>query len=66
MAQVDDAQARMRKSGILDDHRILQVRPTIGDARDLATRIIELRPDGSVVDFNGSYDEYLRSQGLQY
>jgi len=28
----------------------------------LATRIIELTPDG-VVDFGGTYDEYLRSQG---
>ena len=27
----------------------------------LATRIIELTPNG-VVDFNGSYDEYLASQ----
>jgi ATPase subunit of ABC transporter with duplicated ATPase domains len=32
----------------------------------LATRIIELKPDGSVVDFSGTYDEYLRSQGLQF
>ena len=30
----------------------------------LATRIIELTPDG-VVDFNGSYDEYLHSQGIE-
>jgi len=30
----------------------------------LATRMIELRPDGSVTDFTGSYDEYLESQGL--
>ena len=29
----------------------------------LATRIIELTPDG-VVDFSGSYDDYLRSQGV--
>lgn len=29
----------------------------------LATRIIELTPDG-VVNFNGSYDDYLRSQGI--
>jgi ATPase subunit of ABC transporter with duplicated ATPase domains len=27
----------------------------------LATRIIELTPDG-VIDFGGNYDEYLRSQ----
>ena len=27
----------------------------------LATRIIELTPNG-VVDFNGTYDEYLQSQ----
>jgi ATPase subunit of ABC transporter with duplicated ATPase domains len=31
----------------------------------LATRIIELRPDGSVSDFKGSYDEYLEVQGLE-
>ena len=30
----------------------------------LATRIIELRPDGTIADFKGSYDEYLRSQGI--
>ncbi len=29
----------------------------------LATRIIDMTPQG-VVDFNGSYDEYLRSQGV--
>ncbi|WP_111643245.1 ABC-F family ATPase [Marinimicrobium alkaliphilum] len=29
----------------------------------LATRIIDMRPEG-LVDFHGSYDEYLRSQGL--
>jgi ATPase subunit of ABC transporter with duplicated ATPase domains len=31
----------------------------------LATRIIELRPDGSIADFRGSYDEYLKSQGIE-
>jgi ATPase subunit of ABC transporter with duplicated ATPase domains len=30
----------------------------------LATRIIELRPGGTAIDFRGSYDEYLRSQGI--
>ncbi|WP_260295765.1 ABC-F family ATPase [Sedimenticola hydrogenitrophicus] len=30
----------------------------------LATRIIEITPTG-VVDFRGSYDEYLRSQGIE-
>jgi ATPase subunit of ABC transporter with duplicated ATPase domains len=30
----------------------------------LATRMLELRPDGTVTDFTGSYDEYLDSQGL--
>jgi ATPase subunit of ABC transporter with duplicated ATPase domains len=30
----------------------------------LATRIIELKPDGKVSDFKGSYDEYLQKQGL--
>jgi len=27
--------------------------------------MIELRPDGSVSDFTGSYDEYLDMQGLE-
>jgi ATPase subunit of ABC transporter with duplicated ATPase domains len=31
----------------------------------LATRMIELKPDGSFADFTGSYDEYLESQGLE-
>ena len=31
----------------------------------LATRIIEMKPDGSISDFNGSYDEYLDAQGLE-
>ena len=31
----------------------------------LATRMIELRPDGSVTDFTGTYDEYLDMQGLE-
>ncbi len=31
----------------------------------LATRIVELTPRG-VVNFNGSYDDYLRSQGVEY
>jgi ATPase subunit of ABC transporter with duplicated ATPase domains len=30
----------------------------------LATRIIELKPGGGIVDFKGSYDEYLKSQGI--
>lgn len=29
----------------------------------LATRIIDMQPDG-IVDFSGSYDDYLRSQGV--
>jgi ATPase subunit of ABC transporter with duplicated ATPase domains len=29
----------------------------------LATRIVELKPDGSHVDFRGSYDEYLEREG---
>jgi ATPase subunit of ABC transporter with duplicated ATPase domains len=29
----------------------------------LATRIIDMRVDG-IVDFRGTYDEYLQSQGL--
>jgi ATPase subunit of ABC transporter with duplicated ATPase domains len=31
----------------------------------LATRIIEMRADGKVVDFRGTYDEYLKSQGVE-
>jgi ATPase subunit of ABC transporter with duplicated ATPase domains len=30
----------------------------------LATRIIEMKADGAVVDFKGTYDDYLRSQGI--
>jgi ATPase subunit of ABC transporter with duplicated ATPase domains len=31
----------------------------------LATRIIELRGDGSIKDFKGTYDEYLKAQGIE-
>jgi len=31
----------------------------------LATRIIEIKLDGSIVDYRGSYEEYLASQGLE-
>jgi ATPase subunit of ABC transporter with duplicated ATPase domains len=31
----------------------------------LATRVIELKPDGAFADFTGSYDEYLDMQGLE-
>ena len=30
----------------------------------LATRIIEIK-DNEIVDFHGTYDEYLRSQGIE-
>ncbi|MBI5900430.1 MAG: ABC-F family ATPase [Rhodocyclales bacterium] len=30
----------------------------------LATRIIDIRPDRSIVDYRGNYEEYLASQGL--
>jgi ATPase subunit of ABC transporter with duplicated ATPase domains len=30
----------------------------------LATRIIELKAGGGIIDFKGTYDEYLRSQGI--
>ncbi len=30
----------------------------------LATRIIELKPNGQLRDFQGTYDEYLRAQGI--
>jgi ATPase subunit of ABC transporter with duplicated ATPase domains len=31
----------------------------------LATRIIELKPGGEVADFKGTYDEYLKAQGIE-
>jgi ATPase subunit of ABC transporter with duplicated ATPase domains len=31
----------------------------------LATRIIELKPEGGMTDFSGNYDEYLKSQGIE-
>jgi ATPase subunit of ABC transporter with duplicated ATPase domains len=31
----------------------------------LATRIIELKPGGNIADFSGSYDDYLKSQGIE-
>ena len=30
----------------------------------LATRIVEIRLDGNIVDYRGTYEEYLQSQGL--
>ena len=31
----------------------------------LATRIIELKPAAGIVDFRGTYDEYLKAQGIE-
>ena len=31
----------------------------------VATRILDVKGDGSIVDYQGSYDEYLQSQGLE-
>jgi ATPase subunit of ABC transporter with duplicated ATPase domains len=31
----------------------------------LATRIIEIRLDGAIIDYRGAYEEYLASQGLE-
>jgi ATPase subunit of ABC transporter with duplicated ATPase domains len=31
----------------------------------LATRIIEIRTDGEIVDYHGNYEEYLASQGVE-
>jgi len=31
----------------------------------LANRIIEIKQDGSIVDYRGTYDEYLASQGIE-
>jgi ATPase subunit of ABC transporter with duplicated ATPase domains len=30
----------------------------------LATRIVELKSDGTIADYRGTYDDYLRAQGL--
>jgi ATPase subunit of ABC transporter with duplicated ATPase domains len=30
----------------------------------LATRIIDIRTDGTIIDYRGTYEEYLSSQGL--
>ena len=38
---------------------------TASSSAGLATRIIEMKPDGKIADYNGSYDEYLESQGLE-
>jgi ATPase subunit of ABC transporter with duplicated ATPase domains len=31
----------------------------------LATRVIELKPGGAIADFRGTYDEYLKAQGIE-
>ena len=31
----------------------------------LATRIIEIRQDRTIVDYRGTYEEYLASQGIE-
>ena len=31
----------------------------------LATRIIEIMPDGQIVDYRGGYDDYLQSRGIE-
>ncbi|TVO58920.1 ABC-F family ATPase [Denitromonas halophila] len=31
----------------------------------LATRVIDMRPDGEVIDYRGTYEEYLGSQGIE-
>jgi len=31
----------------------------------LATRIIEILPDGNIVDYRGGYDDYLQSRGIE-
>ena len=31
----------------------------------LATRIVELKPGGTIHDFRGTYDEYLKAQGIE-
>jgi ATPase subunit of ABC transporter with duplicated ATPase domains len=31
----------------------------------LATRIIDVKPGGQIVDYRGTYEEYLASQGIE-
>jgi hypothetical protein len=31
----------------------------------IATRILEIRGPGDIVDYRGTYEEYLSSQGIQ-
>jgi ATPase subunit of ABC transporter with duplicated ATPase domains len=31
----------------------------------LATRIIEILPNGEIVDYRGGYDDYLQSRGIE-
>lgn len=31
----------------------------------LATRIIEILPDGELVDYRGGYEDYLASRGIE-
>ena len=31
----------------------------------LATRVIEIMPDGEIVDYQGNYEDYLASRGIQ-
>jgi ATPase subunit of ABC transporter with duplicated ATPase domains len=30
----------------------------------IATRVIEIKPDGEIIDYHGNYEDYLSSQGL--
>ena len=32
---------------------------------NVATRVIEVKGDGTIVDFRGDYEEYLDSQGIE-
>ena len=32
---------------------------------NVATRVIEVKADGTIVDFKGDYEEYLDSQGIE-
>ena len=48
------------RTGVILNATAVYNHPTIAS---LATRIIELSADG-VVDFSGTYDDYLRSQGV--
>ena len=39
-------------------------RTTASSVSGLATRVIEILPSGEIVDYRGTYDDYLTSRGI--